>query len=252
MDENNGMNYAEFVAILSGNNDLLEKTKLDNKIMQLEKEQVIFKKERIRAEHKIAANRQDMEKANGMAVRMAQDLEYIVSYTGDRATLLLNLPQVTAEETGRELHRIAKTYRNGAYGTIGTYAGLNLLVRSEYDIAGIFDRNTFFVEGTSGLKYRCGVSGALPLGFAESAQYPQNTLKRLLAMIEEQQRQMAKLESEMPALQGIITRKWSKADELARLKQECSDLQQRIDKKLKEAERTPSGLHEHELTDKAA
>jgi len=55
MDEDSGMNFAEFVAILSGNNDLLNKTKLDNKIMQLEKEQAIFKKERIRAERKIAA-----------------------------------------------------------------------------------------------------------------------------------------------------------------------------------------------------
>ena len=36
MDEDSGMNFAEFVAILSGNNDLLNKTKLDNKIMQLE------------------------------------------------------------------------------------------------------------------------------------------------------------------------------------------------------------------------
>ena len=252
MDEDNGMNFAEFVAILSGNTDLLNKAKLDNKIMQLEKEQVIFKKERIRAEHKIAANRQEMEKANGTAARMTQDLEYTTSYTGDRATLLLNLPQATTEEIGRELHRIAKTYRSGAYGTIGTYAGLNLLVRSEYNIAGTFDRNTFFVEGTSGLKYRCGVSGALPLGFAESAQYPQATLKRLPAMIEEQQRKVAKLESEMPALQGIIARKWSKADELARLKQECSDLQRRIDENLKEAERTSSGLPEPEAADQAA
>ena len=252
MDEDTGMNFAEFVAILSGNTDLLNKAKLDNKIMQLEKEQVIFKKERIRAEHKIAANRQEMEKANGTAARMTQDLEYTTSYTGDRATLLLNLPQATTEEIGRELHRIAKTYRSGAYGTIGTYAGLNLLVRSEYNIAGTFDRNTFFVEGTSGLKYRCGVSGALPLGFAESAQYPQATLKRLPAMIEEQQRKVAKLESEMPALQGIIARKWSKADELARLKQECSDLQRRIDENLKEAERTSSGLPEPEAADQAA
>ena len=29
MDEDSGMNFAEFVAILSGNNDLLNKTKLD-------------------------------------------------------------------------------------------------------------------------------------------------------------------------------------------------------------------------------
>jgi len=164
MDEDNGMNFAEFVAILSGNTDLLNKAKLDNKIMQLEKEQAIFKKERIRAERKINSNHEDIEKAKRTKAAFKKDWEYINSYSGETVTLLLNLPQATAEETGRELHRIAKTYRSGAYGSIGTYAGLNLSVRSEYNIDGTFDRNTFFVEGVSGLKYRCGQTGALPLG----------------------------------------------------------------------------------------
>ena len=252
MDEDNGMNFAEFVALLSGNTDLLEKTKLDNKIMQLEKEQAIFKKDRIRAERKIAANREDMTKAESAAARMTQDWEYITSYTGDRTTRLLNLAQATAEETGRELHRISKTYRNGAIGTIGTYAGLNLSVYSEYDMGCTFYRNTFLVEGVSGLKYRCGISGALPLGFVESSRYPQAALAKLPGMIEEQRQKIAKLESEIPALQGIIARKWSKADELARLKQECNALQHRIDESMKEAERTQSALSEHEATDKAA
>lgn len=252
MDEDNGMNFAEFVALLSGNTDLLEKTKLDNKIMQLEKEQAIFKKDRIRAERKIAANREDMTKAESAAARMTQDWEYITSYTGDRTTRLLNLAQATAEETGRELHCISKTYRNGAIGTIGTYAGLNLSVYSEYDMGGTFYRNTFLVEGVSGLKYRCGISGALPLGFVESSRYPQAALAKLPGMIEEQRQKIAKLESEIPALQGIIARKWSKADELARLKQECNALQHRIDESMKEAERTQSALSEHEATDKAA
>ena len=252
MDENNGMNFAEFVAILSGNTDLLEKAKLDNKIMQLEKEQGIFKKERIRAERKMNTVQDEMKKADGMAVRMTRDKEYIASYTGERRTLLLNLPQATAEETGRELHRIAKTYRNGAYGTIGTYAGLNLLVHSEYGLDGLFDRNTFLVEGVSGLKYRCGVSGALPLGFAESAQYPQNTLDRLTSMIDEQRRKMEKMQKEIPTLQGILARKWDKSDELARLKQECKELQQRIDESLKETEQPQIPASEREITDKAA
>ena len=252
MDEDNGMNFAEFVALLSGNTDLLEKTKLDNKIMQLEKEQAIFKKDRIRAERKIAANREDMTKAESAAARMTQDWEYITSYTGDRTTRLLNLAQATAEETGRELHRISKTYRNGAIGTIGTYAGLNLSVYSEYDMGGTFYRNTFLVEGVSGLKYRCGLSGALPLGFVESSRYPQAALAKLPGMIEEQRQKIAKLESEIPTLETIIARKWSKADELARLKQECNALQHRIDESMKEAERTQSALSEHEATDKAA
>ena len=252
MDEDNGMNFAEFVALLSGNTDLLEKTKLDNKIMQLEKEQAIFKKDRIRAERKIAANQEDMIKAESAAERMTQDWEYITSYTGDRTTRLLNLAQATAEETGRELHRISKTYRNGAISTIGTYAGLNLSVYSEYDMGGTFYRNTFLVEGVSGLKYRCGISGALPLGFVESSRYPQAALEKLPGMIEEQRQKIAKLESEIPTLETIIARKWSKADELARLKQECNALQHRIDESMKEAERTQPVLSGHEAGDKAA
>lgn len=165
---------------------------------------------------------------------------------------LLKLPQATAEEIGRELHRIAKTYRSGAYGTIGTYAGLNLLVHSEYNWCGTFDRNVFFVEGPSGLKYRCGQYGALPLGFAETSRYPEITLNRLPSMIEEQRRKIARLESELPALEAIVARTWGKTDELSRLRQECRTLQQRIDEGLKEAERTQKPLAECGASDKAA
>lgn len=252
MDEDNGMNFAEFVAILSGNTDLLNKAKLDNKIMQLEKEQAIFKKERIRAERKIAANTEAVGKAERIVAQVEQDMEYIASYSGSRETLLLNLPQATREETGRELHRIAKTYRGEAYRTIGNYIGLNLLVSSEYTLSGSFDRNVFFVEGVSGLKYRCGVSGALPLGFAESARYPQAALERMPSLIEKQQKQIAMLQHEIPTLQEITARKWSKAEELERLKQECKDLQQRIDEALKEAERPQSEVPEEENTVRAA
>ena len=242
MDEDNGMNFAEFVAILSGNTDLLSKAKLDNRIMQLEKEQAIFKKERIRAEHKIAANSQDIEKAERIIGQLNADKEYIDACTGQRTTLLLNLPQATAEETGRELHRIAKTYRSGAYTTIGSYMGLNLLVHSEYDLAGTFDRNAFYVEGKSGLKYRCGVSGALPLGFVESAQYPKSTLDKLPDIIDSQRKKLEKLQNELPVLQEIIGRRWGKSDELARLKLECKELQRRIDESLKEAEQEQKPL----------
>ena len=250
IDEDNGMNFAEFVAILSGNTDLLNKAKLDNRIMQLEKEQAIFKKERIRAEHKISANRQDIEKAERFIAQVNADRKYITAYTGERTTLLLNLPQATAEETGRELHRMAKTYRSEAYATIGSYMGMNLLVRSEYDFSGTFDRNTFYVEGRSGLKYRCGVSGALPLGFVESAQYPKTTLDKLPGIIDNQRKKIEKLQSELPTLQEIVSRKWSKSDELARLRQECRDLQRRIDEALKEAEQKPHPAQED--IDKAA
>lgn len=256
MDEDSGMNFAEFVAVLSGNTDLLNKAKLDNKIMQMEKEQAIFKKNRIKAERKIAANRQEIEKASRTAERMRQDLEYISSYKEEAVTLLLNMQQATAEETGRELHRISKTYRSCASETIGTCMGLSLLVRSETNLAGSFDHNSFFVEGISGLKYRYGLSGALPLGFVESAQYPKITLEKLPVLLKEQQNRIGKLESELPTLQEIMGREWNKADELARLTQECKELQRKIEADLNKTEQqpepTPKPETEIKATDKVA
>lgn len=86
----------------------------------------------------------------------------------------------------------------------------------------------------------------------ESSRYPQAALEKLPGMIEEQRQKIAKLESEIPTLETIIARKWSKADELARLKQECNALQHRIDESMKEAERTQPVLSGHEAGDKAA
>ena len=52
--------------------------------------------------------------------------------------------------------------------------------------------------------------------------------------------------------QEITARKWSKAEELERLKQGCKELQQRIDEALKEAERPQSEVPEEENTVRAA
>lgn len=246
MDENNGMNFAEFVAILSGNNDLLNKAKLDNKIGHLEKEQLVFNKERYRAERKIEKNRQDIEQYRRGIGRMTEDWEYCTSCKGERQMFLLSAPQATTEEMRRELHRISRSYR-GSDKTIGNYMGLTLTVNSLYSLDGSFDRNVFSVEGKSGLKYQCGTSGSLPLSFAESVAYPQTTLDRLPSMIERQQRSLAQLESELPTLGEIVARQWSKTEELAALRSEREELQKRIDETLKQAEQSDTPVGEAAL-----
>ena len=238
MDENNGMNFAEFVAILSGNTDLLNKAKLDSKIMQLEKEQVIFHKDRYKAERKIEQNNKDIEQCRENIRRMTVDLEYCNHFDDKRAVSVIGLEQPTVEEIGRELHAISKKYRGENCKSIGSYIGLNLMVRSEYNFAGVFDRNTFFVEGKSGLKYRCGTSGSLPLGFKDTAYYPQTTLDGIKGLVERQKQNMERMENELPTLQQIVSRKWNKAEELEQLKQECAELQRKIDASLKEIEHT--------------
>lgn len=174
-------------------------------------------------------------------------MRYIAEYNGERMVVIPEMPQATAKEIGQQLHKIGKQYRGESHKVIGSYMGLNLTVRSEYNLSMTFDRNAFFVEGKSGLKYRCGVSGALPMGYVESAAYPAATLEKLPGMTDKQQDRIARLTAEQPALQEIVARKWNKSDELAALKDECMALQQCIDEALKEAEKGNADQRQNEM-----
>lgn len=236
MDEDTGMNFAEFVAILSGNTDLLDKAKLDNKIMRLEKEQAAFNKERYRAERKAEGDRQEIGTCKRNIGRMTEDWEYFNTHKENCVIETNGNAQLTAEETGRALHTLSRKHR-GDFTPIGSYNGLRLLVRSEYRLDGSFDRNTFFVEGKSGLKYKCGMSGSLPPSFAAAAAFPQTTLENIPKLMERQTERLKHLEEEIPTLQQVMAKRWGKEEELKRLKQECKELQERINRALEEAER---------------
>ena len=69
IDEDSGLNFSEYVAVLSGNTDLLEKAKLDKKITALESERKAFNRERDQAMNTIG----EIEfKANIHRSRIAQ------------------------------------------------------------------------------------------------------------------------------------------------------------------------------------
>jgi N12 class adenine-specific DNA methylase len=53
MDEQSGMNFSEYVAILSGNTDLLEKAKLEKKVAALESERKSFNQNKAVSGHKL-------------------------------------------------------------------------------------------------------------------------------------------------------------------------------------------------------
>lgn len=53
MDEKSGMNFSEYMAILSGNTDLLDKAKLEKKIASLEGERKSFSKGKRESELKL-------------------------------------------------------------------------------------------------------------------------------------------------------------------------------------------------------
>lgn len=165
---------------------------------------------------------------------MTEDWDYFNAHKEDCVIVINGNSQLTAEETGRALHTLSRK-RRGDFTPIGSYNDLRLLVRSEYRLDGSFDRNTFFVEGKSGLKYKCGMSGSLPPSFAAAAMFPQTTLKNIPKLMERQNERLKHLEEEIPTLQQVMSRRWGKEEELKRIKQECKELQERINRALEEA-----------------
>ena len=111
MDEKSGMNFSEYMAILSGNTDLLDKAKLEKKIASLEGERKSFNKGKrdseLKLESKTSALRNNQAVITGMtedwekftaAVNFLNALEKIPSvieqYKAKNETLEREIPQL--------------------------------------------------------------------------------------------------------------------------------------------------------------
>lgn len=81
------------------------------------------------------------------------------------------------------------------------------------------------------------MSGSLPPSFAAAAVFPQATLENIPKLMERQAERQKHLEEEITTLRQVMARRWSKEEELKRLKQECKELEERINRTLEEAER---------------
>ena len=73
IDENGGGSFSEYVAILSGNDDLLEKAKLDKKLAVLESERQAFHRNKGNAKGKLNERTSGIEKNNAFIGRFTRD-----------------------------------------------------------------------------------------------------------------------------------------------------------------------------------
>jgi hypothetical protein len=88
MDEQSGMNFSEYVAILSGNTDLLDKAKLEKKVAALESERQSFAKNKAQSVHKLENIVRDVDGNTELIARMKRDLETFNTRVKYDATVL--------------------------------------------------------------------------------------------------------------------------------------------------------------------
>lgn len=256
IDENGGGNFSEYVAILSGNNDLLEKAKLDKKLAVLESERQAYHRNKGNAKGKLNEKTSEIEKNNVFIGRFTKDWEYLNKVApADAETGLrpnpLKLDGVDSDNIEILGNRLAainqKARTEDDYMKIGTLFDFRILVRTEksYDGDTQVLHNKFMVEGLDGIKYTYN-NGYIAKEPKLAVMNFINALERIPAMIEKREKENAELSKDIPVLQEIVAATWPKDSEIKLLGEELASLNRKIQLTLK-----PVGLHEEGKDEKA-
>ena len=236
MDEKNGMNFSEYMAILSGNTDLLEKAKLEKRIAALESERKAHNKgisdSKFRYQtitHDIANNEAAIERMKADAARY----EAVVKRDKEGNpinNLTIDTCNLTDEKNmGIHLQGLGqRTDTHGQYQRIGEVYGFPISIISERTLVdgreGV--QNRFVVEGNYKYKFNNGFI-AMSDTHAACMNFV-NALEKIPGIIAQYEERTAKLKADVPQLEAIISKQWGKEDELKKLKSDLAALDRKI------------------------
>ena len=236
MDEKSGMNFSEYMALLSGNTDLLDKAKLEKRIASLEGERKSFNKGKRDSEFKLEAKTGELRNNTAVIEAMTEDWNRFLSVVQtDKEGSRLNIVKVDGVDStdekviGKRLQEIAKNATTGGlYKPVGEIYGFPIMVVSERILKeGLeFTDNRFVVEGNYKYTYNNGhLAMADPVAAARNFL---NALERIPSIIDQYKAKNEVLEKEIPQLQEIAGKVWKKEDELKQLKSELAALDRKI------------------------
>ena len=237
ISEDSGMNFAEWMAVVSGNTDLLQKAKLEGRIAALESEQTIFMRTRHEAQSQLQRYTAEIGRRDAMLERLKRDWDYINEVAppdakGKRANPLRidGVESADIVAHGKRLVEIDRTVNTGDdYQKIGTLFDFRILVRTErMQKDGLaLTVNKFMVEGLDGIKYTFnnGHLAAEPKTAATNFIRALDTIPALMATYEKEKKQFTR---DIPTFEQQIAAVWPKEEELKRLKAEAESLTRKI------------------------
>ena len=236
MDEKSGMNFSEYMAILSGNTDLLDKAKMEKKIASLEGERKSFNKGKRDSETKLQSKTAELGNNKASLKGMTEDYgKFMGKAKKDKDGNILNLITLDGVEStnleviGKHLQMLAeKETTGGQYKRIGEIYGFPVKIVSEtsFENGLPFVDNRFFVEGNYKYQYNYGhIAKSAPVAAANNFL---NALQKIPSYIEQYDSRCKALEKEIPQLEEIAGKTWKKEEELKGLKAELAALDRKI------------------------
>ena len=238
MDEDSGMNFSEYVAVQSGNTDLLEKAKLDKKIATLESERKNFLRERDAATGKLAEIDSSVSFHSDKIKEAKADLAcFEKRVKRDKEGNPINKLVIKGVEDSTDIKVIAarlheieeKARTKSEYNKIGEVYGFSIMVKTESSSKDLFDCsiNRFFVKGQESIYYTYN-NGKLAADPKLACENFVNALERIPKVIESHEKEMAKVVTNKDVYTNIANSSWKKEDELRSLKGEAAELDRKI------------------------
>lgn len=252
IDEKSGMNFSEYIAILSGDTTLLEKSKMEKKIAVLESLRNAHHKEVIRSRFQLDNLQSDKEKTLQTLDKLTLDesnyktqLQYDKDGTKLNPIQLDSFNSADAEAIGIYLIRLSSNWKPniGEDGTmkIGSLYDFDLFIRRQketYEEKATFEyryQNIFYAEGKeSGIKYSWN-QGHINIDNPKiTARYFLNAIDRVDSLKEKYQKNLKELEQNIPMLQQLVAKPFEKENELVQFKKDVSKLEREISIKIQE------------------
>jgi len=252
MDEKSGMNFSEYIAILSGDTSLLEKSKLEKKVAVMEGLKVSHYREISRHKYQLESLQNDKVSAVKTLDKLTADekkykavLQLEKDGTKTNPIQLAGLKTADSEAIGKHLIGLYKEWKPQQAGEqeqqIGKLYGFNLYIRRQqeaFEENGMFEyrySNSFYAQReTDGIKYT--YNNGLPNTDNPklAARHFLNAIDRVESLKEKYSRTVTELDTEIPKLQQLTAKPFLQESELQQMKSELSSLERQIAIKIQE------------------
>lgn len=236
MGEDGGMNFSEYIAIISGNTDMLEKVKTERQITVLQGELRAHNSNLSGTKWRLEESKTELAKKETRLEGMINDYKLLETKApkneeGIRANpIQLNgYPETDMETIGKRLNEINMTAETGGdYQKIGTLLDFNILVKTDRSFLSKY--NHFYVEGACKYAYNNGNLATDPVKAATNFI---KALNRIPELIESYKKDIDSLKKDIPPMEKILNTPWRKEKDLIDLKAKLDTLDRRIAESMK-------------------
>ena len=260
LDEKNGMNFSEYIAILSGDTSLLEKSKLEKKIAVVESVKKAHFRELSSSRFKLENLQSEKKNSEDILTKLSSDeilykssLQYEKDGTKVNPIQLKGLNSTDSEAIGKHIIGLYNNWKPGHDEHIGSIYGFELYIRQHQETVisdgKAFEHkyNTFYAQRPeTGVKYTYNQGHPNIDNPKFTARHFLNAIDKVSSLKEKYLKSTTEYERDIKMAEQIISKPFEKEAELAEMKTKLANLEREItvsiqQKLMQETEQLTSG-----------